>query len=132
VPRRWLIVTGLAGLAILIASLATPFVTGNEFGPVDIPVTVAWDIPGGSFLIVGWIAAWRRPHSRIGALMMAVGLAWFTPTVGWAPDTLLWSVSFLLKDLWAPVLGHVFVSFPRVGGFTDRRGTNRSVVCDLQ
>src|SRR5260370_165272 len=58
------------------------------------------------------LAAWRRPHSRIGLLMMAVGLAWFVPQVGWAPNTLLWSVSFLLKDLWAPVLGHVFVSFP--------------------
>ena len=110
--RRWLILTGLAGLAILIPSLATPFVTGNEFGPVDIPPTVAFDIPGGSFLIVGWVAAWRRPHSRIGALMMAVGLAWFAPQVGWAPDALAWSVGWALRFMWAPVLAHVFVSFP--------------------
>jgi signal transduction histidine kinase len=112
VSRRWLILTGLAGLAILISSVAAPFVTGHEYGPDDVPVVLVQNAAGSSFLIVGWVAAWRRPNSRIGLLMMAVGLAWFVPTVGWAPNTLLWSISFLLKDLWAPVLGHVFVSFP--------------------
>jgi signal transduction histidine kinase len=73
---------------------------------------VTGDIGGASFLIVGWVAAWRRPNSRIGLLMMAAGLAWFIPTVGWAPNALLWSVSFLLNDMWAPVVAHVFVSFP--------------------
>ena len=111
-PRRWLILMGVAGLAISIASLAAPFVTGNEYGPVDVPTTVAWDVPGCSFMAVGWIAAWRRPHSRIGVLMMVEGLMWFAPTVGWAPDPLAWSVGWVLHNMWAPVLGHVFVSFP--------------------
>ncbi len=109
--RRWLILTGLAGLAILIPSLATPFVTGNAW-PTDITVTMAWAIPGGSFLIVGWIAAWRRPHSRIGLLMMAVGLVWFATGISWVPNALVWSAGWALQDMWAPVLAHVFVSFP--------------------
>jgi signal transduction histidine kinase len=112
VSRRWLILTGLAGLAILIPSVATPFVTGNEYGPVDIPAAVAWDIPGGAFLAVGWIAAWRRPASRIGLLMMTVGVLWFVPTLGWAPNALAWSLGWATRYMWAPVLGHVFVSFP--------------------
>jgi signal transduction histidine kinase len=112
VSRRWLILTGLAGLAILIPSVAAPYLTGHEYGPDDVPVVLVQNAAGSSFLIVGWVAAWRRPNSRIGLLMMAVGLAWFVTEVGWAPSALLWSISALLGDLWAPVLGHVFVSFP--------------------
>ena len=110
--RRRLVLTGLAGLAILIPSLAAPYVTGNEYGPVDISATVAQAIAGSSFLIVGWVAAWRRPNSRVGLLMMAAGLAYFGTEVGWAPSALLWSVGALLGNLFAAVLAHVFVSFP--------------------
>jgi signal transduction histidine kinase len=112
VSRRWLILTGLAGLAILIPSVAAPYLTGHEYGPDDVPVVLTQNAVGASFLAVGWVAAWRRPHSRIGMLMMAVGLAWFVPWVGWAPNALLWSISRALGDLFAPVLAHVFVSFP--------------------
>jgi signal transduction histidine kinase len=113
VSRRWLILAGLAGLAVLIAALAVPFV-GHARGyvPPDVLQYVAYDIAGGSFLIVGWVAAWRRPASRIGALMMAVGLLWFVGQVGWIPAALAWSLSTALGSAWEPVLAHVFVSFP--------------------
>jgi signal transduction histidine kinase len=122
VSRRSLIVLGLAALAVFIPSAAAPFVTGNEYGPVDIPLRVTADIVGGSFLAVGLIAAWRRPHSRIGPMMMVVGLLWFATEVAWVPDAVAWSVGFALTSLYAPVLGQVFVSFPsgRLRGRRDK------------
>ena len=85
--RRWLILTGLAGLAVLIPALAVPFMGHPGYVPPDVLQYVAYDIAGGSFLIVGWIAAWRRPNSRIGLLMMAVGLVWFLGQIGWIPES---------------------------------------------
>ena len=84
----------------------------KDYLPPDVPQYVAYDIPGASFLIVGWIAAWRRPHSRIGLLMMAVGLLWFVGQAGWIPTALATSLSNALNNAWEPVLAHVFVSFP--------------------
>ena len=110
--RRWLILTGLAGLAILILSVAAPYLTVHEYGPVDVPVDLTWDAAGASFLAVGWVAAWLRPNSRIGLLMMAVGLLWFAVRLSFIPDALMFSVGVALGNLWAPVLAHVYVSFP--------------------
>jgi signal transduction histidine kinase len=123
VSRRWLILIGLAGLAILILGAAAPYVTGHKYGPVDVPVDLAWSAAGASFLAVGWVAAWRRPQSRIGLLMMAVGLLWFADRVSWIPDALAWSAGSALNNMWAPVLAHVYVSFPggRLRGRRDRR-----------
>jgi signal transduction histidine kinase len=112
VSRRWLILTSLAGLAILILSVAAPYLTVHEYGPVDVPVDLTWDAAGASFLIVGWVAAWRRPQSRIGLLMMAVGLLLFIVRVSFIPDALMFSVGVALSNLWLPVLAHVYVSFP--------------------
>jgi hypothetical protein len=105
--------TGLAGLAVLVPALAAPFMGhAKGYAPVNVPATVVADIAGSSFLIVGWIAAWRRPNSRIGLLMMAVGLVWFLGQVGWIPTALTWSLFNAVGNAWAPVLAHVFVSFP--------------------
>jgi signal transduction histidine kinase len=113
VSRRWLILTGLAGLAVLIPALAVQWMGhAKGYEPIDVLQFVAYDIAGGSFLIVGWIAAWRRPNSRIGLLMMAVGLVWFLGQIGWIPDALAWSLSNAVGNAWAPILAHVFVSFP--------------------
>jgi len=111
VPRRRLILIGLAGLAILILGVAAPFVTGNGY-PIDIPGQLAQDAAGASFLAVGWVAAWRRPQSRIGLLMMAEGLMWFASSVGWIPGALAYSVGSVFSYMFAPVLAHVYVSFP--------------------
>jgi len=108
--RLSLILIGLGGLAVLISAVAAPLVIGH--GPVDVPVQVADYAAGGSFLVVGLVAARRRPRSRIGLLMMAVGLVFFAPEVGWFPNALVWSVGTALEGMWAPVLGHVYVSFP--------------------
>ena len=110
--RRSLILIGLAGLAIVILSVAAPYLTVHDYGPVDIPVDLTGNLATASFLAVGWVAAWRRPQSRIGLLMMAVGLAWFAIRVSWIPDALAFSVGSALTDIWMPVLAHVYVSFP--------------------
>ena len=118
--RRSLILIGLAGLAIVILSIAGPYLTVHDYGPVDIPVDLAANAAGASFLAVGWVGAWRRPQSRIGLLMMAVGLAWFAVRVSWIPNALAFSVGAALNNMWAAVLAHAFVSFPS-GRLRDRR-----------
>jgi signal transduction histidine kinase len=120
VSRRSLILIGLAGLAIVILSITAPYLTVHDYGPVDIPVDLAANAAGASFLAVGWVGAWRRPQSRIGLLMMAVGLAWFAVRVSWIPDALAFSVGAALNNTWAAVLAHAFVAFPS-GRLRERR-----------
>jgi signal transduction histidine kinase len=103
---------GFAGLTIVALSVAAPYLTVREYGPFDALGQLATNAAGASFLAVGWVATWRRPQSRIGVLMMAVGLLWFAVRVSWIPDALAWSVGSALSDMWAPVLAHVYVSFP--------------------
>src|SRR5258707_5530133 len=110
--RRWLILAGLAGLAVLVPSVPVPYLTGNEYGPVNIPRWIGPTLAGNSFLVVGWLAAWRRPHSRVGLLMMATGVIWDAGALSWAPNALAWSIGWALNNLWAVPLAHVFVSFP--------------------
>jgi len=112
VSRRSLSLIGLAGIAIVLLSVAAPYLTVHDYGPVDIPVDLTGNAAAASFLAVGWVGAWRRPQSRIGLLMMAVGLAWFAVRVSWIPDALAFSVGAALSNIWAPVLAHAFVSFP--------------------
>lgn len=120
--RRSLVLLGLAALAVFVPAVAAPYLSRGEGWYFSVPVFTAFGVAGGSFLGVGLVAAWRRPRSRVGLLMMAVGLTWFVGQVGWIPAAVPWSMSQVLGDPWMPVLAHLAVSFPsgRLGTARDR------------
>jgi len=112
VSRRGLVLLGLAALVLFAVSTSLVWVNANEWGPVDVPLILAKQATGGSFLAVGLVAVWQRPRSRIGLLMMAVGFAWCVGSLTWVPNAVIFSIGWATDGLWAAILGHLYVSFP--------------------
>ena len=110
--RRRLVLLGLAALVLFAVSQSLDWAWANEYGPVDAPLDLATQATGGSFLAVGLVAVWRRPRSRAGLLMMAVGLAWNVGSLTSVPNAAAWSIGWAPDGLWAAILGHLYVSFP--------------------
>jgi signal transduction histidine kinase len=78
---------------------------------------------GWSFVGVGLFGWWRRPDNRVGALMTAVGFAWFAGGLWLAPSALWHTVGVPLNGLYYAVLAHMLLAFPsgRLGGRGERR-----------
>ena len=76
---------------------------------------------GWSFIGTGLYAWRRRPESRIGALMILLGFAWFLFTLDAANSPLLYTLALWSGGLWGSVFLHIGVSFP-TGRLTDRDG----------
>jgi signal transduction histidine kinase len=78
-----------------------------------------------SFVGTGLYAAQRRPGSRVGVLMVALGFAWCVAAISLANSAVAFSVGLVAGGLWGGVFLHLIVSFP-----TGRlpRGTDRRIV----
>ncbi|HXJ66125.1 MAG TPA: ATP-binding protein [Actinomycetota bacterium] len=76
-----------------------------------------------SFEGVGLYAWRRRPESPMGALMAAVGFAYFVPHVAILDSPVTSAISQLTQSLYQAVLAHLALSFPggRLESRTDRR-----------
>jgi signal transduction histidine kinase len=85
------------------------------FGPA-----VLW-----SFVGTGLYAWRRRPESRIGALMVLLGFAWFLFTLESSNSPLVHTFSLLTGGLWGGVFLHIGMSFPS-GRLTSAR--DRAIV----
>jgi signal transduction histidine kinase len=79
------------------------------FGP-----TVGW-----SFIGTGLYAWRRRPESRIGALMILLGFAWFLFTLQAANSRLVYTFALVSGGLWGAIFLHLGLSFP-TGRLTER------------
>ena len=117
VPARWLLVAiVLAALACGCAVIALELTSDHQdpkavwaiFGPA-----VGW-----SFIGTGLYAWRRRPESRIGALMILLGFAWFLFTLDAADSPLPYTLGLVLGGLWGSLFLHIGVSFP-TGRLTD-------------
>jgi signal transduction histidine kinase len=65
-----------------------------------------------SYVLCGLFAWWRRPESRFGALMVAVGFANFVSTLSWTTNDFTFTLGQAF-DLLPPVLFlHLFLAFP--------------------
>ena len=75
-----------------------------------------------SFIAVGVLAWSRRPQSRVGLLMWAVGMAWFIGDLRLLPSSLAFTVGDMEGGLYVAVLGHLVLAYPggRLRGPLDR------------
>jgi hypothetical protein len=88
------------GLFVALDILANSEAAGQRLELVSLSVLGGW-----SFVLAGAVAHAREPRNRVGALMMAVGLAWLVAQLNWTPgSSLVLSVSLLLGWLWAALL----------------------------
>jgi signal transduction histidine kinase len=96
----------LAGLAILVVQATSdhqsPRTVWAVFGPI-----VGWN-----FIATGLYAWRRRPESRIGALMVLLGFAWFVFLLEASDLPLVYTLALVLGGLWGGVFLHIGLSFP--------------------
>ena len=69
-------------------------------------------VAGLSFIAVG-VFGWSRPQSaRVGALMCAVGFAWFVTDLQYLPSSVAITIATLEATVAYAALAHLFVTFP--------------------
>ena len=94
---------------------------GSDLGePLVIALLSNWLT--ASYVLCGLFAWWRRPESRFGALMVAVGFANFISTLSWTTNDFTFTLGQAF-DLLPPVLFlHLFLAFPsgRLSGPVER------------
>jgi signal transduction histidine kinase len=69
-------------------------------------------IVGWNFIFTGLYAWRRRPESRIGALMVFLGFAWFLWRLGASDSSPIFSSALVVGGLWGGVFLHLGLSFP--------------------
>ena len=109
-PRRTLLVLALAGFAAGLAYLAivlTSELVDDRGFAAALGLLVGW-----SFVGTGLFAWWRRPGNPTGALMAAVGFAWFAAGLSDANDDLLHTAGLALDALFPAFAGHLLLAFP--------------------
>jgi signal transduction histidine kinase len=82
-------------------------------------------VVGWSFIGTGLYAWWRRPESRVGALMVLLGFAWFLNALSLANAELPYSFAQIVSGLWGAVFLHLIITFPS-GRLA--RGIDRAIV----
>lgn len=97
------VVAGLAAYAVTVTSDHEPRSNGVMF----VFILLGW-----AFIASGLLAAARRPDSRFGWLLAAVGFAWFAAGLGDANNAILFTVGNLLGSLWIAFFVHALLVFP--------------------
>ncbi len=99
-----------AGLAAGIAAFALVLASDHEENPVAFGVLgllLGWSFIGSG--LFGWA---RRPGNRTGALMVAVGFAWFLGALSDANSSLLFTLGSAVGALPLAVFIHLLFAFP--------------------
>ena len=109
----WLLLLGVSviTLDLLRSSPGSGLVPAVSWGPG------AAVLPGVVVAVSGLLVRARQPSTRLGWLVVAVGLAWLValwnvPTAG---SALLFTVGLALSGMCAPLVGHAALVFPRGG-----------------
>ena len=108
--RRALIAIGIAGFAagVGIALLAANSDHLDSRGAAAaVGLLLGW-----SFIGTGLYAWDRRPENGTGALMVAVGFAWFLSALVTANSELVFTIGLLVNNLFFAVLLHLLLAFP--------------------
>jgi signal transduction histidine kinase len=107
---RALLALALAGFVFGLACLGLVLDSSHE---EDRGLVAVVDLlVGWSFVGTGLFAWWRRPSSRTGALMTAVGFAWFAQTLSAADSDVLFTIGIALDSLFPAIAAHLLLAFP--------------------
>ena len=125
-PQLALIVAGgVAGALTLVDAMYPPWLTSyRPRETLDYSLVIA--AVGAVHASVG-IVAWRqRPASRVGPLMLAVGLAWLVFPLIWVPGEITWAIATLTVNI-PPVRRHTDGSYGRDVSDRAKRSRNKLV-----
>ena len=108
--RRALIAIGIAGFA---AGVGIALLAANSDhldlrgAAVAVGLLLGW-----SFIGTGLYAWDRRPENGTGALMVAVGFAWFLSSLVTANTELVFTIGLVVNNLFFATLLHLLLAFP--------------------
>lgn len=113
---RRLVVPGVVAAALAAGGVAVALTVlrgHEEIRAVGHPESAVFVLLiGWSFIGSGLVAWRRRPASRFGLLMMAVGFAWLAAALEASNHPLLFSLGLIIAPLWIGVFVHALLSFP--------------------
>jgi len=97
------VVAGLAASALILASdhFPDPAVT------ISIGLVTTW-----SFVGAGLYAWWRRPSSRFGALMVAVGFGFLLATLSASDNSWIFTIGILVGSLYFVTFAQMLLGYP--------------------
>ena len=114
-------------VVLLAAALCTVGVVAILLTSDREDANIAWAVLGPivvwSFVGTGLYATHRRPGSRVGVLMVALGFAWCVAAISLANSAFAFSLGLVAGGLWGGVFLHLIMSFPtgRLRPGIDRR-----------
>ena len=97
------VVAGGAAAALIVSSDHTPMPGAG----IVIGLLISW-----SFVGTGLYAWWRRPASRFGALMTAVGFTYMLAALTASDDSVVFTIGVLLASLYFVVFAHMLLAYP--------------------
>jgi signal transduction histidine kinase len=108
--RRALLAVAFA--AVIAGAAASALVLSSDHVPhpgatIAIGLLISW-----SFVGTGLYAWWRRPTSRFGALMTAVGFTFMLGVLTASDDSVVFTAGVLLSSLYFVVFAHMVLAYP--------------------
>ena len=97
------VVAGGAAAALIVSSDHTPMPGAG----IAIGLLISW-----SFVGTGLYAWWRRPASRFGALMTAVGFTYMLGALTASDDSVVFTIGVMLASLYFVVFAHMLLAYP--------------------
>jgi signal transduction histidine kinase len=97
------VVAGGAAAALIVSSDHIP----NPGAGIAIGLLISW-----SFVGTGLYAWWRRPASRFGALLAAVGFTFMLGALTASDDSVVFTAGVLLANLYFVVFAHMLLAHP--------------------
>ena len=120
-PSRGLLWT-LAGAAVVVGAVLAYLIATSGFRS-DRGLWIAADLVIGlGFVGVGLFAWYRSPDNRVGLLMVATGFAWYVALFERTEPPLLFTLGFMLSNLYIGPAVHLLLAYPsgRLGTTIDR------------
>jgi hypothetical protein len=109
----------IAAAALLCAAALVVLIARADFGS-DHGLWIATALVIGlGFAGAGLFAWYRNPCNRIGVLMVATGFAWYVGLLARTEPPLLFSVGFMLENLYVAPAVHLLLAYP--SGRLERR-----------
>ena len=101
------------GAASATTALALVVLLARSDFVIDRALWIVLDLViGAGFTAVGLFAWYRRPDSRVGALMVATAFAWYAVVAGNVEPPLLWTLGQLFSNVFVATAIHLLLAFP--------------------
>jgi signal transduction histidine kinase len=102
----------LFAASVALAAVMVALVVSSDHETAKPFMAVVGPFIGLSFSGIGVFAWMRRPHNRFGALMTAVGFAWFLSGLTESNDPWVYTLGVYLGPLYLVLVGHMLLAFP--------------------